>query len=102
LCLALKLNKFMCFLPSENKISSYPENLYFFLNIKEILVCGSLKYVKFVPRHNGMVRPQVGDGGDGLQVQKVAANIFNKQSRTADRGWSSSLGIGQGASNLPP
>jgi hypothetical protein len=30
------------------------------------------------------------------QVWRVAANIFNKQSRTADRGWPSSLGVGRG------
>jgi hypothetical protein len=29
-------------------------------------------------------------------VWRVAANIFNKQSRTADMGWSSSLGVGEG------
>jgi hypothetical protein len=29
----------------------------------------------------------------------VAANILNKQSRTADRGCSSSFGVGQGALN---
>jgi hypothetical protein len=33
----------------------------------------------------------VAAGGDGLQVWKVAANILNKQSQTADKGWSSSL-----------
>jgi hypothetical protein len=27
---------------------------------------------------------------------RVAANIVNKQLRTADRGWSSSLGVGHG------
>jgi hypothetical protein len=32
-----------------------------------------------------------------LQVQRVAANILNKQSRTTDKGWSSSLGVGRGA-----
>jgi hypothetical protein len=32
-----------------------------------------------------MVRPQVADGGDGLQMRRVAANILNKQSRTAER-----------------
>jgi hypothetical protein len=26
----------------------------------------------------------------------IAANILNKQSRTADKGWSSSLGLGVG------
>jgi hypothetical protein len=38
-----------------------------------------------------MERPQVADGGDGLQIWRVPANILNKQSRTADKGWSSSL-----------
>jgi hypothetical protein len=33
-----------------------------------------------------MARTQVVDGGDGLQIRRVAANILNKQSRTADRG----------------
>ena len=32
-------------------------------------------------------------------IWRVAANILNKQSRTADKGWSSSLGVGQGADN---
>jgi hypothetical protein len=40
-----------------------------------------------------MARPQVADGGDGLQIWRVAANILNKQSQTADKGWSSSLGV---------
>jgi hypothetical protein len=43
-----------------------------------------------------MARPQVADGGDGLQIWKVAANILNKKSRTADKGWSSSWGLGVG------
>jgi len=29
----------------------------------------------------------------GLYMWRVAANILNKQSRTADRGWSSTLGV---------
>ena len=29
-------------------------------------------------------------------IWRVAANIMNKQSRTADKGWSSSLGVGRG------
>ena len=32
----------------------------------------------------------------------VAANIMNTQSRTADKGWSSSLGVGRGANNFSP
>jgi hypothetical protein len=38
-----------------------------------------------------MARPQAADGGDDLQIWRVAANILNKQSRTADEGW---LGVG--------
>ena len=32
-------------------------------------------------------------------IWRVAANIFNKQSWTVDKGWSSSLGVGRGANN---
>ncbi|KAJ4431589.1 hypothetical protein ANN_20188 [Periplaneta americana] len=39
-----------------------------------------------------MARPQVADRGDGLQTWRVAVNILNKQPRTADEAWSSSLG----------
>jgi hypothetical protein len=49
-------------------------------------------HVKWVHCHHGMVRPRVADRGDSLQIWRVAANILNKQSRTADGGWSSSLG----------
>jgi hypothetical protein len=52
--------------------------------------------------HHGMARPQVGDGGDSLQFWRVAANMLNKQLRTDDKGWSSSLGVGRGANNSSP
>jgi len=35
-------------------------------------------------------------------VWRVAANVLNKQSWTADKGWSSSLAAGQGADNCTP
>jgi hypothetical protein len=54
---------------------------------------------RWVPCHHGMARAQVADGGNGLQIWSVAANILNKQSRTADKGWSSSLSVGRGANN---
>jgi hypothetical protein len=44
------------------------------------------------PCHHGMTCPRVADEGDGLQIWTVAANIWNKQSRTAHKGWSSSFG----------
>jgi hypothetical protein len=53
-------------------------------------------HVKWVHCHHGMARPRVADRADGLQICTVAANILNKQSRTADSGWSSSLGVGRG------
>jgi hypothetical protein len=43
-----------------------------------------------------MARLQVVDGGDVLQIWRVAENILNKQLRIADRGWFSSLGLGRG------
>jgi len=46
-----------------------------------------------------IARPQVADGGDGLQIWRVDASILNKQLRTADKGWSSSLGVGRGANS---
>jgi len=52
---------------------------------------------KWAPWRHGMARPQVGDGRP--PIWKIAANILNKQSRTADKGWSSSLGFGRGANN---
>jgi uncharacterized protein (UPF0254 family) len=47
-----------------------------------------------------MARFQVADGGDTLQVWRVAVNVLNKQSQTADKGLSSNLGVGRGAYKL--
>jgi hypothetical protein len=44
-----------------------------------------------------MAHPQVANGGNSLQIWPVAANILKKQPGTADKGWSSSLGFGRGA-----
>ncbi|KAJ4438698.1 hypothetical protein ANN_14645 [Periplaneta americana] len=54
------------------------------------------------PYHHGMARPQIADRGDGLQIWRVAANILNKRSWTADKGWSSSFGVGRRANNPSP
>jgi hypothetical protein len=40
--------------------------------------------------------------GMRLQMWSVAANTLNKQSRTADKGWFSSLEVGRGADNSSP
>jgi hypothetical protein len=47
-----------------------------------------------------MVRPWVADGGDGLQMWRVAANILNKQPRIADKGWSFCLEVERRANNF--
>jgi hypothetical protein len=47
-----------------------------------------------------MEGPQIVDGGDDLQIWREAANKLNKQSRAADKGWSSSLVVGCGAKQL--
>jgi hypothetical protein len=46
-----------------------------------------------------MARPEVADGGDVLQIWRVAAIILNKQSRTADREWLCRLEGWAGAHN---
>jgi hypothetical protein len=51
-----------------------------------------LGHVRWAPCHHSMARPQVAVVEEGLQIWRVAANILNKQSRTIDKGWSSSLG----------
>jgi len=44
------------------------------------------------PCHDGTAHPQVADGGRP-PIWRVAANIMNKQSPTADKGWSSNFGV---------
>jgi hypothetical protein len=45
----------------------------------------NLVYIYFSymnPCHHSMVHPWIMDGGDGLQVWRIAANILNKQLQT--------------------
>jgi hypothetical protein len=80
------------------KIEKFPDQC-----ILEFYFCVAANIcVKWVRCHYGMARPQVADGGDGLQIWRVAANILNKQSRTANRGRSSSFGIGREANKPLP
>jgi hypothetical protein len=48
-----------------------------------------------------MTRP-LHAGEDGLQMCRAAVNVLNKQSRTVDKGWFSSLGVGRGANYSSP
>jgi hypothetical protein len=45
--------------------------------------------------HHGIAGSWIADGGDGLPIYRVTANILNKQSRTAEKGWSYSLVVGR-------
>jgi hypothetical protein len=58
-------------------------------------------HVKWVHCHHGMARPRVADRGDRLQIKRVAANVLNMQSQTAESGWSSNLGVGREDNNPP-
>jgi hypothetical protein len=45
--------------------------------------------------HCNLAPPQAADGGGGLQIGKVTANVLKNVSVRADKGWSSSLGVGR-------
>jgi hypothetical protein len=49
-----------------------------------------------------MTLHRVADVGDGIQIWRLAMNVLNKQSWTANKGWSSSLGVVRGADNSSP
>jgi hypothetical protein len=49
-----------------------------------------VRMVAMLVYHHLMALPRVADGGDGIQIGRVVAKILNKQSRGADKGWSSS------------
>jgi hypothetical protein len=73
-------------------------NLFFYLFFNFVsrgaTISGSLS-----PRHG------VSSGcgwRNGLRIWRVAANTLNKQSRTADKGWPSSLEVGRGANKSSP
>jgi hypothetical protein len=60
-------------------------------------------HVKWVPCHHDMVHLHVTDGGDSVQIQRVTANILNKQLwKKADNGWSSNLEFEPESNNSPP
>lgn len=53
-----------------------------------------LNDVEWVPFSHGVAHSRVVNVGDGLQIWKVDVKILNKQSRTANKGWSfSSAGV---------
>ena len=53
-------------------------------------------------RHHDRVHPQVADGEDGHHIWTAAPSILYRQSWTADKVWSSSLGVGRAANKPSP
>jgi hypothetical protein len=80
--------------------ASHEGNLHNII-IRIIQIYSHCVNVMWVPSHRGMACSRVADGGDGLRIWRVAANTLNKQSRTAEKGWTSSLGIGRRTNNSP-
>ena len=66
-----------------------------------LLFCNSVLKYKWVPVTTAwrVLRLRV---EEWPPIRRVAANILNKQSQTADEGLSSSLGVGWGANNASP
>jgi hypothetical protein len=62
-----------------------------FVSDSNINTMNSKYHVKWVPCHHGMAHPQVADGGDALQIWRVAAIILNNQLRTV--GWRVGRGL---------
>jgi hypothetical protein len=67
------------------------------LNIYDLCVLVSEDHLfmfgSISPRHG---RPCVADCRYGLQICRASTNILSKQSRTAEKWWSSSLGLDKG------
>jgi len=49
-----------------------------------------------------MARPRVTDEGDNQQILRVAMNIMNNQTRTADKEWSSAWEFREEQNNSSP
>ena len=71
------------------------------MNIMNFVLCFNTSRDKWVPVTKALrvLRLPI---EERPPIWRVAANILNKQSRTADEGWSSSLGVGRGANNTSP
>jgi len=47
-----------------------------------------------------MTNPRVADGGDGLKIWRTGVKILNNKSLAGEKGWSSTLRVGQGDKSL--
>ena len=91
---------------------TFPTHTNIFVSVTEPLLgkghilflynCNTTQTMFVGPCHHSMASTQVADGGTASDMGGVAANKLNKQSRTADKGWSSSLGVEGGANHASP
>jgi hypothetical protein len=93
------LDSFPAFYGTRKFITACTTALHLSLSIMFKYILGSIRNCLWLP---DVERPRVADGRDGLRQWRAAANILNKQPRTNDKGWSSSLGVGRGANNPSP
>jgi hypothetical protein len=63
--------------------------------LRQIFTASVLDTERHSLSHHGTARPHIADGGDGIEIRRVAASILNKQSRAADKGWSYSFEVGR-------
>jgi hypothetical protein len=72
-----------------NIVASLPSVWYYYF---VYLLLSFFFYYGCLPCHHRMVCPRVADGGMASSYGGVAVNKLNKQPRTSNKGWSSSLG----------
>jgi hypothetical protein len=70
------------------RIKIFSFELLLFTRAETAYFCTHMQalHINWSPCHHCMARPEVADGGDGLAIWRVAANILNKQWRTDDNG----------------
>jgi hypothetical protein len=99
ICIPLRPNSFYMPCPSHPPSLDHSNYALRRVQVMKLLImqfsptsCHLISLQSKYSQHNGMEHPRVADGGDDLQIRRVAAHILNQQSRTADKGWSSSFG----------
>jgi hypothetical protein len=66
-----------------------------YVHVRSVIIHKSCANLIHVISHHGMPGPNAADG-ETTPICGVAVNILNKQSRAANKGWSSSFGLGEG------
>ena len=101
-CLPMLKINFTIFLPSTYRFSNWS----FFRNVSVTSHSVNISCLQYRRHVMGIDHVTacllVAEGGDGLQIRRLASKVLNKQSSTADSGCQTNLRVGQGAENFPP